>query len=261
MRRIAAVGKCIAVILLTVAMSVMFIFGHDYLTQCDYFNVTRLKVEGNCRLTTAQVVHQADIQTGSNALALNLALARKRLLAHPFIADASVGRELPATIVIHIREHVPLAVLDLGRKFIVNTHGEIFKELEDADAVNLPAVTGLTFADITVGEGPLSMPLSAVLAVLRLGRENHSVIANSSIQRIHVDREIGLTLYTADRIRAVKIGYNDYRKKFQKLESLLSYLQSHKGFLQLESIDLNNLNRIVVTPDTTSAPDGDHKEV
>jgi cell division protein FtsQ len=76
-----------------------------------------------------------------------------------------------------------------------------------------------------------------------------------------VDREIGLTVYAFDRIKAIKIGYDDYTDKYAKLKNVLLFLKKGDGFSHLESIDLNNLNRIVVNPIRIESPAEDHKEV
>jgi len=260
-RPIAALCKAIAVIFLFGAMSFSFIFGYDYITQCSYFNAKQVTVEGTHKLTEENVRHQAGISKGVNILAVNLSLARKRLIAHPRIADASVSRELPSTIVVRIKEHVPLAILDLGRKFVVNSEGEIFKEMDASEPRNLPVVTGLTFSDITAGDSPRSETFKAVMAMLHLGKTGGSILPNKKIKRIDVDRELGLTLYTGDRVKTIKVGYDNYRKKLQKLGNVLLYIERRKRFSRLDSIDLNNINRIVITPAATDSPDGDHKEV
>ena len=243
-------------------MGVLFILSHDFITQCDYFRAEHVRVEGAQRLTPAEVLHQAGIRPGDNILAVNLALARKRLLTHPLIAQASVGRQLPSTIVVRIQEHEPLAILDLGRKFLVNMQGEVFKEMDASDPVNLPVISGLTFSDLTVGGDPGSPPFQAVMAVLNLGKDLSAPLTNDRIVTIEVDREIGLTLFTADRIRAVKLGYDDYREKFRQLENILDFLESRQRFSDLETVDLNNLQRIVVKPTGAPSPStGDPKEV
>jgi len=109
-------------------ISFSFIFSHDFLTQCDYFNADILTIQGTRRLSETQVVKQSQIHKGINILSVHLETVRKRLIANPWIADAEVSRELPNGIHIRITEHQPLAMLNLGRKFLINTAGEIFKE-------------------------------------------------------------------------------------------------------------------------------------
>lgn len=244
-----------------VFVSLLFVFSYDFLTQCDYFKAQGLMVIGTHRLTQKQVLQQANITNGVNIFSVNLSNVRKRLLAHSWIENAEVRRELPSGINIRIKEQKPLAVLDLGRKFIINTHGEIFKEMDKADHCNLPMISGLEFSDINVKGELRSIPFDAVMKILRLGQKPESVLPYSLIKIIHVDREMGLTIYAFDHIREIKIGYDNYPDKYAMLKDVLFYLKKNGGFSRLESIDLNNLNRIVVNPAKMKSVVKGHKEV
>lgn len=253
--------KAVCVIAVLQFVSFLFIFTHDFLTQCHYFKAESIVVTGMNRLSEKQVLKHAKIYKGINILSVNLSTARKRLLANSWIDDAEVSRELPTGINIKIKEHKPLAILDLSRKFIINTRGEVFKEMAASDLGDLPTISGLEFSDINVPGKPRSVPFAAVMEVLNLGQKSESVLPYGLIKRIQVDREIGLTIFSLDRIKAVKIGYNNYQSKYARLKDVLLYLKKRHGFSHLESIDLNNLNRIVVNPTRIESPVGDHKEV
>jgi cell division protein FtsQ len=253
--------KLMAVGTALVFVSLLFVFSYDFLTQCDYFKAEELMVNGAHRLTQNQVLQQANITTGVNIFSVNLSKVRKRLLAHSWIEDAEVRRELPSGINIRVKEQKPLAVLDLGRKFIINTHGEIFKEMDKADHCSLPMISGLEFSDINVKGESRSIPFDAVMKILGLGQKPESVLPYSLIKKIHVDREMGLSIYAFDDIKEIKIGYNNYTDKYAMLKDVLFYLEKNGGFSRLESIDLNNLNRIVVNPAKIESAARDHKEV
>lgn len=257
---------CLKMIVGIAALSIMslcFIFGYDFFTQYDCLRTESLIVTGNDKLSEKQVTKQAQINKGVNILSVNLSMTRKRLLAHPWISEAEVARKLPNQIVIRIKEHKPLAILDIGRKFIINIHGEIFKEKSESDTENLPVISGLKFSDLNIpgephpsyskvrgGEYAHDTPFDAIMAVLQLGQEAESILPNRLIKKIRVDREMGLTLYMLDyesgRIKAIKLGYNDYTNKYDRLKNMLFYLNKRKRFSDFDSIDLNNLNRIVV---------------
>lgn len=253
--------KAVAVVAVLHLISFLFILCHDFLIQCDYFRTESLIVTGADRLSEEQVIKQAELNKGINILSVNLSITRKKLLTHPWIAEAEVSRELPARINIKIKEQKPYAILDLGRKFVINADGEIFKEMDASDPVNLPIISGLEFADINVHGKTRSAPYNAVMNILELGQKPESVIPIKLINRIHVDRELGLTVYAFDHIKAIKIGYDDYKDKFAKLKNVLLYLKKRDGFSNLESIDLNNLNRIVINPTRFDSPAEEHKEV
>jgi cell division protein FtsQ len=242
-------------------VSLFFVFSYDLLTQCNYFRAKALKVTGIHRLTQEKVLQQAKITNGVNIFSVNLIKVRKRLLAQPWIEDAQVSRDLPTGIDIRINEQDALAILDLGRKFIINTQGEIFKEMDASDHCQLPVISGLEFSDINVKGEPRSAPFDAVMKVLALGQKSESILPYKSIKRIDVDREMGLTIYAFDHIKEIKIGYNDYPSKYAMLKDVLFYLEKEGGFSHLESIDLNNLNRIVVNPVKIESAEKSRKEV
>lgn len=250
-------------------LSIIFVFCHDVVTQCDAFKTKTVAVTGNRRLNREEIYERAGIRPGSNILAVNTVAARKRLLAEPWIADAQIRRDIPDGIHIVIREHRPLAVIDLGRKFLIDDAGTIFKELAPREGDNLPVVEGLRYADIELrpsaaaaglpalqvnrqpngGQNP-APPFAAVVAVLRLGTPAGSIIPNRHLSRIVVDSETGITLRTRKGPKTVKLGFRDYTRKYSVLRRLLAYLEQDRpdGWRELEMVDLNNLERIVVEP-------------
>jgi len=251
---LAAVG------ILTV-MSFVFILAHDFITQCDYFRADNIVIKGAHRLSKQHILEQANINKGTNILSVNLSIIRNRLLAHSWIAETEVRRELPDIITIGIKEHEPLAILDLGRRFLINVNGEVFKEWTASDPDVLPIVSGLQFSDLNVSAEPRSTSFNAVMEVLRLGRESDSILPNRRIRKIRVDRQTGLTLYAFDRVRVIKLGYHDYPDKYERLESVLFYLKKKRCFPDFNSIDLNHLDRIVVNLVNDESSAGDHQEV
>lgn len=235
-----------------------FILVHDLVTQCDYFAVRQVSIEGTQRLTAEEVARQARIRLGDNILAVNLSLVRKRLLAHPWIAEAEVRREIPSRLIIRVKEHNALALVDLGQKFLINHQGQIFKAWEPSDPEDLPVVSGLDVSDLTVWGQPRSSEkngapgssaaFNAVMQVLNMGLQQGSILPNRIVRQIKVDRQIGLTLYAFEGIKAINLGYSDYPGKYDMLANLLSYFSRQPKSLDFDRIDLNNLERIVVHP-------------
>jgi cell division protein FtsQ len=263
------------------ATSCLFILVYDVITQCDYFRVQRLKIEGMQRLTTKQIVQQARVSKGVNVMAVNLSMVRKRLMANPWIAEAEVRREIPPGLYIRIKEHVPLAIVDLDRKYIINEQGQVFKEWTNSDPGTLPLVSGLQLADfkaqsktgafappqLAVGAEPSqnnhlnARPLEAVMQVLTLGKQDRSILPNRYIKQISVDREIGITLEAFKQIKTIVLGYHNYPLKYAILKNILIYRKQKRNFPDFDRVDLNNVNRIVVNPVRRNTPSKDQKEV
>jgi cell division protein FtsQ len=259
-RRIRIGLKLSLALVFIMVMSSTLILGYDLLTQHDSLRIETISVEGEHRLPEDAIIDQSRVTRGLNILSVNLSTIRKRLLAHPAIAEAGVKRELPSRIRLSIREHEPLAVLDLGRKFVINAKGDIYREMRSYHLARLPMVSGLEFSDINDPGQPFTGPLGAVMEVLRLGQIAESVVPNRTIERIHVDRQNGLTLYARDHVKEIRLGYGGFDSKYDRLKNVLYHLKVKPGFGDLESIDLNNLNRIVVNPSRREPPAGWQKE-
>ncbi len=238
--------KLIALIAALMGFSALFMAGYAAVTHSDYFRTEMIKVSGLSRLTEPEVLAQAGIHKGDNLLAVNLGLVRKRLLAHPWVATARVSREIPATIRIEITEHQALAVLDLGRKFLINTFGRVFKEYGSHDPRNLPLVNGIAYTDMSLGEDDLSAAMTAVVQVLQISREPASVIAYDQIKKVHVDRQMGVTLTVWRDQRHIKLGFAPYESKYQRIKQLLPHLKQSADWKGFDTIDANNPDRIVV---------------
>lgn len=240
---LAAVG---GIGMLTV-MSLALIFAHDCLTQCDYFRAENISVAGMVRLTEEEILDFAGINRGENILAINLALARKQLLAHPWVADAEISRELPKGIAVRVKEHTPLAILSMGRKFLINTKGEIFKEHDPSDPKHLPMVRGLDYSDLgLIREG--QTPLAAVVDWLRYRSSMKQFIPGIQVKEIQIDREIGLTLLLADGDRSICLGYRNYRHKTDRLRRIVNYLRRRSQLKDIQSINLMNPDRVILRP-------------
>lgn len=230
------------------AMSLGLVLMHDTVTQWDYFNATTIRVEGNRHLTRNDVLHQAQISITDNILALNLGMARVRLLAHPWIAEADVVRKLPSTIIISIREHAPLAILNIGRSLLLNENGTIFKETESEEGTDLPTITGLEYADLQHGEAASPTPLGAALDLLRMQTGSRDRNTEFFIKAIDVDRDLGLTIHLNGTVKRVFIGYHGYADKYRKLNDVISYIEKNALLPDIDAIDISNPDRIVARP-------------
>jgi cell division protein FtsQ len=243
-------------------ISTGFVLIYDLIIQCDYFKAKNLTITGNQMFSDKQIISQADLKKGVNIFSVNLSIVEKRLLAHPWIAEAEISRELPSGINIRIKEHNAVAVVDLGRRFLINNKGKLFKEFTTGDPGVLPVINGLRYSDISItpelrshGSGKSNMalymkersnPFDAVMDVLRLGQRAESILPNKLIRQIVVDREIGITIYAFNKIKEIKLGYENYADKYDLLKKVLLYIKNINNFQDLVSIDLNNFNRVVV---------------
>ena len=234
-------------------VSIGYAAGYGFLTGCEYFTTQAIRVEGNEVLAREDVVRASGVQPGDNILAVNLAVVRQRLLAEPWIAEADLYRELPGTLTIHIREHVPMAVVDLGSRFFISDTGVIFKRVEPSDPDTLPVICGLDYSDIDAEGRPASRAFLAALEVLDTGTRVEKFIYGMHVQTIHVDPDTGVTMRAFDTVDEVRLGYDDFVDKFRRLNRVMAHFRKEPGPEHVAVIGLQWPDRIVVAPGSGAA--------
>jgi len=242
-------------------MSAGFIFLYDLVTQAEVFSAQKIEIKGIRRLSRADIFEQAKLKKGVNIFSVNLPRARKRLLGHPWIAEAEISRIPPDRLNIVLKEHSPVALIRLDRTYIMNTEGEIFKPWTVSDPTQLPKIDGLEFEDLYVRGDEMSPPLKAVMDIIGLGKRKNSVLPNSKLSAIQVDRDSGITIYAYRNKTEIKLGYGGYPEKYKILSTVLSYLKRQSEFRAVRTIDLKKTNRIIVNPIKAGATGKDKKEV
>jgi cell division protein FtsQ len=247
--RAAFAVKVLAGVAILLTTSGAFILAHDYFTQTAHFRARQLTVSGQQRLTRQQVLEIAAVDPQSNILSVNLAAARKRLLADPWIAEATVRRELPSGLHIRIREEDPLAVVCLtgGRDVLINTAGEAFAKAVRMAGPALPTVQGLDATDLPLADRPPSDAFRAAMDLLDLAGDKRCPLARIGLERIVMDRDTGAVVHTRKDRRVVKMGFGRYREKCDALDRVIARLQRDRRLAAYRVVDLFDLNRIVVS--------------
>jgi cell division protein FtsQ len=241
-RLLKIIGGCLAV----GAFSASLVMAHALFTQAGYYRAKELPVSGNQRLSAAAVLAQAELAPGVQILDLNLASVHNRLLAHPWIAEAQVSREIPNTLRVTVREHRPLAVVDMqmGRRYLLNAQGRLFKQWDATDPEDLPVVTGLGYRDLPMKAQRGTKPFQAVLTLLTETAAWEAL----SLSKIEADPETGLTLVVAHSAQQIRMGYGQYPEKLSRLKALQKRLKDGNYMHDFASIDVSDLERIVVAP-------------
>ena len=254
--RLAAVLYALGSTAVILATGLVCIFIYDWVTQSAYFRADTVEITGCERLDEDAVREITGIREGVNVLSVNLSTARKRLVSEPWVVDAGIRRELPSRMVIRVREHEPAAVIDFGgnvgggvsRRFLVNECGEVFKTHDDPESSDMPVISGMNYRDWTADAGRMKRSSDAVLSVLALSGRPGSPLSRESIEKIIVDKDIGLTLHVREPEKQITLGFGDYDKKFRRLEAVLARMEQAAPDNDFSLVDLRNPNRIVAMP-------------
>jgi cell division protein FtsQ len=114
----------------------------------ERLRVKRVEVRGSNFLSESEVRELLGPAVGENILRLDIDELKAHLRASPWVRDAAVGRTLPDTLKVDVRERVPVALAELGRLFLMDADGVVIDEYGPrTSAFDLPIVRGLDGLD------------------------------------------------------------------------------------------------------------------
>lgn len=177
--------------------------GYRFVTTSSRFAITRIEIHGTQQLSEEAVRASLPTSVGDNVFATDLDLVVRELRTNPWIASAEAHRELPHTIVIQVREHVPAAVAQLGGLYLVDAEGHPFKRVAADDGAGLPIITGLDRETYVASPETIASQIRGALAALSLWREGSE---RPSIGEVHLDAHGGLTLVTYEQAISIQLG-------------------------------------------------------
>jgi len=153
-------------------------------TRGPLFHAETIRVNGLEHMGRADVLRIAGIDASTNVFTLNTAAAVRRLEAQPWIADATITKHLPTTVVVDIREHVPVAVTEsAGVPRLVAEDGSL---LEVAGALaTLPLIVpadGSTVEPSIEWVGGAARAIAAMPTVLRSQVAQVDVASDGELQ-------------------------------------------------------------------------------
>lgn len=119
--------------------------GWAWLSGTPGFAVRRVVVSG-CQRVSPEEIAALSGALGTNAFALDLGRVRAALLAHPWVADATVRRALPHELRVSVTERVPVAVeVAKEARRVIDESGAILGE-GGAEDLRLPELRGISSA-------------------------------------------------------------------------------------------------------------------
>lgn len=217
--------------------------GFKALSRSTPFPVKKIEVRGVQRLTHEEIVGLTGVSAGQNLLGLRLKAIGEQVARNPWVASVRVQRFFPGTLSVSLVERKPVAVVNLGFLYYLDTNGEPFKPLNFGDRLDLPVITGFSEEGLAAEPVVTRGALKEVCELLEALRSHGSFIL-ADVSEIHYDRAQGFTLFTISGAIPVKLGSGDFAEKLTRFGQIYQVLMSQRSGLHY--IDLDYSDRIVV---------------
>jgi cell division protein FtsQ len=179
------------------------------------FAVTEIVVTGQHQRTAAAILEEAELAKGVNVFTVNLDRARTRLLADPWISEATLARRLPGTLWVEVTERDLGALVVLRQTYLASRDGVIFKKFELGDPTDLPIITGLDPDSVAEDRPGAEATLRRALD-LASDYERTPLGQRDPLQEIHVGADGGFTLLVGKEGLSLALGTPPFRRKLEE---------------------------------------------
>ena len=184
-------------------------------TRSPFFAARTIEVRGASHVPRSQVLRIAAVTPDTNVFTLDAGAAERRLERDPWIADATVTKDLPSTLVIDIHERIAVAVAESdGVLRLVADDGAFLETALPRDAIGMPSI-------VADGEGAEPSPeavggaaraIAAMAPTLRRRIDGISILDDGQLR---VDLTSGSSAAYGEPV--------ELREKAMALRALLDY--------------------------------------
>jgi cell division protein FtsQ len=226
-------------------------YGHRWLTHTPRLGARTLEVTGNSHASREEVLGAAHLTIGSNVLAVDLERAARQIERLPWVARATVTRQLPSTLRVAVEERSPAALVAVGGLYLASADGTLFKRAEPGDPVDLPVVTGLARASFRERPDGAREQVRDALALMG-DLESAQLGSSARLQEVHRDETGDLSVMLGGTY--IWLGRGPYRSKLSRLRVVMAELRRHG--LEASEVHLESdrhPERVTVRAHTASA--------
>ncbi len=206
----------------------------------------RIVVDGLVVLPERDVVARAAVPLNTPLDNVDILEVKRRLLNEPFIRRATVNRQYPDMLRIHVVERTPVASLNCGQLLYVDTEGVLLPPVRSSARLDLPVISGIGgIQGAPMGQVCANAELAEALSVVRTAATVDSGLMHF-ISEINMNNGGDIDLFPADANVRIVLGRGDLGKKFVVLHAFWHNFISSTNPDQVEYIDLRFDDEVVV---------------
>lgn len=197
-KRIRRIILWIVIIVIFIAIIVLFLMS-------DIFNISKITVENNNKITTEEIVQASGLKVDENRFKKSKYKIIKDIKTLPYVESVKVSKKLNGEVVINITEREPTyMIISDGKYAYINNQGYIL-EITDV-ALELPILTGYTSQNIVAGarlDVEDLKKLDTVIEIIEVAK-THNIA--TSISEINISNVNNFILSIPSQKKTIEFG-------------------------------------------------------
>lgn len=207
--------------------------GYQYVTTSARFEAKTIAFEPTSHLSAERLAELMALAPGTNILAVDVDAVRRNIEADPWVASATVTRELPDTLHVAVHEHTPAAVLHSGHFYLLDDAGVPFKRVAPGERGALPVITGVERNLLVQGDPAATQIIRRALDVLAA----YDAKARPRLGEIHIGDGGEALLYTEKTGTLLRLGRGPVDERLARYDALRAALGERADKLSVVHLD------------------------
>ena len=257
-RTVAAIAKPLATYSI---VAVLFAYGVYRVSlvaaHAGVLQIEKINVHGNVRLSKGEVLAVLNGLQGQSLVWTDLDAWQKRLLASPWVRDASLRRSLPSTVDVAIAERRPVGIgritgdmyLIDERGFVIDQYGPQYADLDlpIVDGLSMrSAGTGIPGAEMAEDGGLATDEARGDLAARLIASLSAKPAIAKRLSQIDVSDLHNATVILNGDTAVIQLGDDQFLQRLESYLDLASALRERVA--EIDYVDLRFDDRIYVRP-------------
>ena len=226
------VVKIVIILILIITAIILFLLS-------DLFNVKKINVTGNSKISTDEIIRLSTIKTEENMFKINLAKVKRSIKQNPYINTVKIRRKLNGIVELEIEERVATYMLTFENGCIyINNQGYILEISQEPIAA--PMIIGFE-TDLLIkktGERLENEDLNKLEKVILITQLAEKREIKDKITYINVSNIKDIEIYMDSEKKLIHFGdEQNAGKKIDRLKVVLEQEKESEGEIFIENIE------------------------
>lgn len=207
----------------------------------SFFNIKKIEIVGNNKLTRDEVISLSQIEIEENTFKLSKNKIEKNIKQNAYVESVKIKRNLPSTILIEIEERVPTYMITFANAYAYINNQGYFVEISK-EKLELPIITGYATKeeDIQLGERLCTEDLQKLDDILQIMKAAESNEIANIVTKINISDKQDYVLELKSEKKTVHVGdTSNLSTKMLYIKEIIEQNKKIEGEI-LVNTDLNN---------------------
>ncbi|MFY9214744.1 MAG: cell division protein FtsQ/DivIB [Tissierellaceae bacterium] len=233
--------RLVSLILIISILTILLVF----LLNSNYFNIDKITIKGNEKITKEKLLHTSSINFGENIFRISTRQAEESIRKLPYVKTVKIRRELPRTISIEVVEREEKVLLkDISMYYILDEEGYLLGNT-DSNNDNLPVILGLKTERIDPGDN-----LFANMEVKELEdliKESEYLNLLKEIEAIEIENQKNVNILINNGINVAFGPLSNVKYKVGLLSEIFNH--SKENEIEIREIIMNRGEHPIIVTD------------